>query len=758
MSFLQPLLLWGTLLGSIPIIIHLLSRRRYKVIRWAAVDFLLRALSERSRNVRIQDLILLALRTLALIVAALALARPVLAPSAVGALGGSTDVVFVMDTSYSMGAGTAETQFDVMKRRAQEMLAALPEQARVGVVTMTRDAERLTEGLTEEHRRVEGLLGGLELSSRGTRALPAMTEAFAMLAESSASSKRIFLFTDAQAEAFASQEDELRQLIEAADPSIGFLVMTSPPVAETNLAVTEISLESRRLRVGSAADITAWVRSWNAPNAETEAELWVDRRKVDSESVTLRDGEAVVRFRHTFTSAGLFPVEVRLAADGLDTDNHRYLAVHVPTSMDVLVVGGQDRGEDGPGAFVFLEAALSSNADDTTSAPPFAVRSRISGDRLADSLDEDVWTVVLADAGALPSDALRALSAHVHRGGSVLISSGPDAVTSLGPLRSGQDGAGEWLETVEFSLPEDSDAREPLSLQLADAVAESAGRERIVELDSPGVREALSSVRFFEHLEMARDGNDAWIDVLTLTNGQPLLAVMNPSHTSAARGSTSATQPVGTSRQAQGRLAWLTTTLDPRWSDLVLRPAFVPLLHDVLIWLNRPHLVASSMWPGQAWRPPLESVEESLKIMTPDERMVDAAGFLDSDDDQEPTLVYDMTDRPGVYRLTGWTQGESTARHAVAVNVDTAESDLERWSREELTRVFPSDRSEVISADVSLEGTTAGLSGHEVWWLGVGILAAMLLLETVLAHLFVGRKQSSEAPAPAGVAVSGGAA
>ena len=40
MTFLSPLLIWGTLLGAIPIIIHLLNRRRFRRVEWAPMRYL----------------------------------------------------------------------------------------------------------------------------------------------------------------------------------------------------------------------------------------------------------------------------------------------------------------------------------------------------------------------------------------------------------------------------------------------------------------------------------------------------------------------------------------------------------------------------------------------------------------------------------------------------------------------------------------------------------------------------------------------
>jgi hypothetical protein len=78
MTFLK----WSMLLGLaalvIPILIHLLNRRRPRPIEWGAMQFLLASVVARSRRVRIEEIILLCLRCLTLAFLALSMARPFL--------------------------------------------------------------------------------------------------------------------------------------------------------------------------------------------------------------------------------------------------------------------------------------------------------------------------------------------------------------------------------------------------------------------------------------------------------------------------------------------------------------------------------------------------------------------------------------------------------------------------------------------------------------------------------------------------------
>src|SRR6266849_9596590 len=62
-------------LVSAPIIIHLINRMRYKRLRWAAMEFLLKAQKRMRRRLIIEQLILLALRILLVLLAGLLLAR-----------------------------------------------------------------------------------------------------------------------------------------------------------------------------------------------------------------------------------------------------------------------------------------------------------------------------------------------------------------------------------------------------------------------------------------------------------------------------------------------------------------------------------------------------------------------------------------------------------------------------------------------------------------------------------------------------------
>jgi hypothetical protein len=101
--FLNPWMLLGGLAVASPILIHLLNKRRFKIVQWAAMDFLLQADKKNRRRVELENFILLLLRCLAMLLLALLLARPFL-PSKMVSLTRQADKyerVVLLDDSLS---------------------------------------------------------------------------------------------------------------------------------------------------------------------------------------------------------------------------------------------------------------------------------------------------------------------------------------------------------------------------------------------------------------------------------------------------------------------------------------------------------------------------------------------------------------------------------------------------------------------------------------------------------------------------------
>lgn len=142
MSFLSPWILWGLLAAALPVIIHLLNRRRFRTVKWAATDFLLKASRESKGKKKLKHLLILACRTLAIVALIFAVARP-LVGGFLGSGGGSVDtVILILDRSASMETSPASG----LPSQREQILAQISET----IETMGSPRLLLLDSATEE--------------------------------------------------------------------------------------------------------------------------------------------------------------------------------------------------------------------------------------------------------------------------------------------------------------------------------------------------------------------------------------------------------------------------------------------------------------------------------------------------------------------------------------------------------------------------------------------------------------------------------
>ena len=133
-------MLWFLAASAAPILIHLWNRRNRRTVTWAAMEYLLAAIKQKSRRIVVQNWLLLAVRTLLVIAIALAVAKPFIESLGTVATGPARALrVLVLDASYSMGTqppgageGPLERQAADRFQRAKEVASHIVEQSPQG--------------------------------------------------------------------------------------------------------------------------------------------------------------------------------------------------------------------------------------------------------------------------------------------------------------------------------------------------------------------------------------------------------------------------------------------------------------------------------------------------------------------------------------------------------------------------------------------------------------------------------------------------
>ena len=105
MGFLAPLMLAGLAALAVPIAIHLIGRRRAKIVKFAALDFLLATKRRTARRLRLRERLLLIVRVVACAAVVLALAKPFTSCERKGpqVTRGPQAAVLVIDDSFASG-------------------------------------------------------------------------------------------------------------------------------------------------------------------------------------------------------------------------------------------------------------------------------------------------------------------------------------------------------------------------------------------------------------------------------------------------------------------------------------------------------------------------------------------------------------------------------------------------------------------------------------------------------------------------------
>ena len=124
--FLHPIYLYGLIAASIPLLIHLLNRRKIKRLRFPAVRFVLLSQRRIARTYRLRHWILLALRTLAVFLLVLLLSHPIFQTGVgLSAGGGPLSLVVILDNSLSMKWSREDEGFKQAKEAARLLLSSL---------------------------------------------------------------------------------------------------------------------------------------------------------------------------------------------------------------------------------------------------------------------------------------------------------------------------------------------------------------------------------------------------------------------------------------------------------------------------------------------------------------------------------------------------------------------------------------------------------------------------------------------------------
>ena len=285
MSFLNPILLFGLAAVAVPIVIHLLNRRKFQKVVWAAMRFLQASVERNQKRMRIEDLLLLALRCLLLALLALALARPALVSQA-GDLFGSSKVtgVILLDNSYSMGMSDGVmTRFEKARRAAGQVIDAMPSGSATALFLVSDIVNEAIPEPTLDLSLARKMIREATLTDRATDLFPALSRAIDTLKDLLGARKEIYLITDGQATGWR-QLREIQKLLEKSRAEVRTQIILVGDQEEHNLGVSELRLAGGLSPVNQPLRFEVKVTNYGREEArDTRISLSVDQEPASDE-------------------------------------------------------------------------------------------------------------------------------------------------------------------------------------------------------------------------------------------------------------------------------------------------------------------------------------------------------------------------------------------------------------------------------------------------------------------------------------------
>ena len=396
MSFLSPLFLIAGAAVAVPIVLHLLKREPEARVKFAAIRLLRHAPVEHMQRRRLRELLLLALRVTALVLLALAFARPFFGAGPADQPAGVT--IVALDTSLSL---SALGQFDRARSLAKEASAAAPSGDLVGVVTFSNEA-RIAREPSGDRALAVAAVDQAATNFGATRYRAALSRASAAIEGRRGT---IIVVTDLQEGGWDAGDTATV----SASTDVRVVDVGAPP---PNLAVTSVRVAGDR--------VAAVVRNAGPSAREARVRLTVDGRIAGEATAAMAPGQS-----SEVMLSGARGTEASVAVDdpsGIQPDNLRYLVLNNRIRPVVLfLTPGTDPSRD---AF-YVRHALAAEGPDGAAydveTPGNSALAAWDSPRLA-----RYAAIAVMSTRGLERHGRQLLVEYVRQGGGLLIALGPD--------------------------------------------------------------------------------------------------------------------------------------------------------------------------------------------------------------------------------------------------------------------------------------------------------------------------------------------
>ena len=594
----------------IPIVIHLLSRERYQVVQWAAMQFLIEAYRRNKRRLRIEQIILVAIRCLILLLLGVALAQPLINSKNILGNNGPKAIHLVIDDGLISGLTDKQGQTALDKQRiiAQEIIGSLNTDDLISITTTAQPAQAIVAPATTNHTGVNNLLIAIEPSSSISDIPTALRLVEEQIEQLQDQTQRHMVYLLSEFRQGATSLDEpINEMSPNTKYGVQLLAMAPGDEPISNVQVVSIT-PIRHMVMPEYGDrntqvtITLRREGVDLPPEDTTLQVITDRGQEATEvTVGWKAGQqemlAEVMLDLSNISSTDIEIQASIEHDALEIDNHQFTSLRSVETVQVAIIDrqlqtGRPRVDEmQPGHWINL-ALLPENKSpiEVSYIEPTSLDNR-------QLYGIDVAFVVRPDL--LTQEGITTVKNYVQDGGFLIISPPPDIDSHAWatPLLSAL--SLPWVVQLETNKHESSIA-----------LATEQPPSPLLGLLGPEMESLSRPVLFSKTItvEIPSGSQDA---ALVFEDGQPALLVGQTTGNMNLLFDEPVTQEEknqlnNTLATRRGIVVMMSTALDLEWTNLPSKPLLVPLLHETirqglgLIRSQQSAMVGQRpvLWPG----------------------------------------------------------------------------------------------------------------------------------------------------------------
>lgn len=603
MTFLNPILLSaGLACVALPILIHILMRRRRRPIAWGAMKFLLEAYRQQRKRLKLEQILLLSSRCLLVALLAMALGKPILGAAGLLDQRGPRTLYLLIDNGLASSVIDQENRqaIERHKNTAKELLEQLDQSRgdRAAIISLGSPADELVFPPTPDIPGALAMLkemrptdSGTDLASALARVRDDLTSAdaepiIAVLSDFRVGSAE----TDTTLPVVAGkQQPRLFATRPAVSPLDNFSVSSIEPLQSVLVASSEhpnstpVRVELRRSGPGVGRAAVSKVRievlSVGASNALPQGKQHGSERTIawtpGQETLTTTSGVELPSL--TAARNGLI-VRASIDRDSIEADNAYDRPIEVRERLNVVLVAATRGGDAGSidrySPSEWMSLALEPSDDGSLAA-------RRAGDvrlmfidptrELADPRQASgPGPLTGADAVVVPyphlidANGWKRLRAAADSGSLVLVSPSP------------AENVHTWVDSfvdsmsLDWVIAREHRVADP-PLTILPERPQFSGPD-LLSLIASELQELVKPVQIFKNLPV-RTHPGSTESLLLLSDGSPLLLHAVPGQRSRAPN----TQPT-----SRGTVALLAVAPELSWTDLPAKPLMVPVIQELV--------------------------------------------------------------------------------------------------------------------------------------------------------------------------------